>query len=132
MMSEARYADFLGVGAVMDIGKSGKKSGHLHPRERRKDEIKFERATPKKFTKTNRSATARPFGFKYEGRDNWATRRETLEQRPWKWVYHVPWYETAQRRDQAMRAWRLHERYPTLYRTPVPVERMADGREKKE
>lgn len=111
----------------MDIGKRGKISGDPHPRDRRKTDLTRERPTPKKAHESSRSPTRRPFGFKYQARN--VLQSKGAEPLPWFWVYNTPWYASAHSRDQAMRAWHNHIKFPMFYRAPVPVERAPDGNE---
>lgn len=110
----------------MEIGKRGKRGGHLHPRERRKEPPVPERATPERGEKKARSAKNLPYGFKYETRNVWSWTKP-LAERPWTWEFHTPWYATSRQRDQAMRAFHWHKRNPESYRAPVPCKRGPDG-----
>lgn len=80
---------------TMELGKSGKRFGQLHPRDLRKADATPEHPTPA--VKTQKKARKR-FGYQYQYRGRWGDNRK------WRTREHYHWYETERQRDDAMKA----------------------------
>lgn len=100
----------------IDSGKSAKNLGNTRPRDARRADQSPPKATRKAVKKPK---VAKPFGISYESNDLCFVDGKIAS----RWRPHEYWYETRERRDQALKSFRHRYRTDRFYRGHQPIDR---------